>query len=376
MVRLFLTLLTSLFLVNPQWVLAAPDVTILESNHKNYHEKCLYNPILSRQTNPPGTQCHRGHRGHRGHHGKQGPQGPPGPQGATGANASCITYGKPTVIWVDGNTSVSTNSQDGTLCKPFSTIQAAINQIESVPSITFDDLVRSWAVMIADGIYDEDISIQGDNRWIFLIALGNIVIGNPGNNSTRTLTWNLTPANRGSRELPSLLSLASVNSNSKGFILFGSVAVTNSGTNFGDFIANFFDPADTGTFTVSNTGPIDLYFISTIFHGPITGNASTNLQQALNSLFQDLVTVNNYGSIQGCSFQKGLTITTTTGPLAGTEPEGIIQTFFDQGSTLISTNSVANIFELDTYTNFWVKNNCSGGGPPAAQKRIIFDSVP
>ena len=183
-----------------------------------------------------------------------------------------------------------------------------------------------------------------------------------------------TTANMGISDNPSVLSLATVNSNGVGFVVYGDVAISNTGANYGAFYANFLDPAPTGQLTVSGNGPINLYLISTIFSGTITGNAKTNLQLALNSSFlgsvtvndlqlaqnssfQELVTANDYGTIEGCSFDKGLTIT-TTGTSANT-PNSITQTYFALNSSLSSPDSSTYTFQLDAYTNYWVVNNCS-----------------
>jgi hypothetical protein len=291
------------------------------------------------------------------------------------------TFGQPYVIWVDGHTTTPLASQDGTLGKPFSTIQAGINKLETFPSTSFDDLAHGWTIMIADGIYDEDLTINCDNRIILLIALGNVAIGDPETMSLRTITVEFTPSNTATNKLPALLSLGTVNSNEIGFTLIGSLDVSNTGSGNSAIYANICAPVQTGTFSVSGSGPLTINVFSSIINTPITvsytstvdlnlvsstfgdfimGNSTTFLQLAEDCTFNKLVTVDDYVKISGCTFNicSGLKVTTSTAsPTSpGQNLSYIAQTVFAPSTTLSSTcNSF--IFQLDYFTNFWVFYN-------------------
>ena len=134
-----------------------------------------------------------------------------------------------------------------------------------------------------------------------------------------------------------------------------------------------------------NGAQTSLIFDQTSINGPIIGGTSTTsgtiLTQAIDTSFSSLVTVQDYGTIHNCSFNTsngsgGLMLTTNSPGMNRNEPEGIVDTYFN-GSTTVSapnagTNS--NTFELDTYTNYWIKRIAPPANqPPANQKTIVYD---
>jgi hypothetical protein len=77
-------------------------------------------------------------------------------------------------LYVDGQTLVAPADQDGAICSPFSTIQAALDSIPTPPDLSdLADLVQPFELLCAPGIYPEDvvipttgysISIRGNGR--------------------------------------------------------------------------------------------------------------------------------------------------------------------------------------------------------------------
>lgn len=63
-------------------------------------------------------------------------------------------------LYVDGQTLVDPADQDGAICSPFSTIQAALDSIPTPPDLSdFADLLQPFELLCAPGIYDEDVVI-------------------------------------------------------------------------------------------------------------------------------------------------------------------------------------------------------------------------
>lgn len=82
--------------------------------------------------------------------------------------------------------------EDGSAANPFKTIQAALN---ARPALDPADLQTAfWSVLIAPGVYDEDLVIPSDGG-IYLMGTGGpghyVFLGDPLGTTPRGITWNL-----------------------------------------------------------------------------------------------------------------------------------------------------------------------------------------
>lgn len=90
-------------------------------------------------------------------------------------------------IWVDSGTLVDPDDQDGTMGAPYSSIQTAIVRAEELmnelPPMTDPDVPigtrnrQRQVIIVAGGIYPEDLSTTRGNMFLVLLALGPVTLG-------------------------------------------------------------------------------------------------------------------------------------------------------------------------------------------------------
>jgi len=71
---------------------------------------------------------------------------------------------------------------DGSIAKPYKTIQRAIADIPSIAA----PAPEAWAIYISPGQYDEDLAIALSNRHVALMGLGPWSLGNFSTPSVKT----------------------------------------------------------------------------------------------------------------------------------------------------------------------------------------------
>jgi hypothetical protein len=76
------------------------------------------------------------------------------------------------ILFVDANT--TSGFQNGSIHHPYSTIQAALNTI--VPPTNIAGRAMGYTILIASGIYPEDLTITSNNNVIELVALGPVFL--------------------------------------------------------------------------------------------------------------------------------------------------------------------------------------------------------
>jgi hypothetical protein len=153
-----------------------------------------------------GSAGPRGAAGEDGAAGATGPRGRVGATGATGATGAAGVTGAtgatgatgPTeplrpltnTIFVDAGTITPVAQQNGSIARPYSTIQAAIDTIP--PATTFLEKTRTFSILIASGVYPENgqLTIDVDNNQIELVALGSVYLAQ-ANSATDILPTNV-----------------------------------------------------------------------------------------------------------------------------------------------------------------------------------------
>lgn len=301
---------------------------------------------------PQGAQGATGACGPQGLQGPQGPrglQGPVGPQGHEGPGVVLpFTYN----IIVDGGSVIDPTTSDGSLSKPYKTIQAAIDSIVALPAKTQYDV---YTVLITGGQYDENITILGNDKRIALVGLGHVTIGSQ--NSPRSISWNVSSS---STAIVPALSLKTINSAFRSatgkFYVTGAVSVSNSTTKALDLELNAEILGNLSFTTTSLASPVNLFLYNTILTGNLNPSTPTLqrgvwLQVAENTTFKGSITCENYGRIQSCIINQGMQILSTQP--AASDPDGMLLTDF-MGNFIGPDGSQ---FRVDSYTNYWLKNN-------------------
>jgi len=328
----------------------------------------------------------------RGKTGKTGARGATGPCGLTGATGACgpVHLIAPYNLFVDGATTQNPLTADGTIAKPYSTIQAAINTISSAMSDT--SFEQGVSIIIASGVYDENLVINGDNKRISLIGLGTVILGNvnPGD-----ITWTMTDANnnrmsgiRSSLSIGTLYSLDKADSTIFGqtiasgpsFYVNGTITVTNDSTTPGHGAVDLVVNACTKVLTFPSSNDfVFLHFTNSDIQGTITGNGNTVLLQAVGTHFNQLVQVGSYHTISECTFDAGMTSLTSSGfayygIFSDSTAPGFTNCIF-YGTFTGTQQPGGSHMRLDVFTNGFMKT-ISRATLNDATKEIIGDLTP
>jgi len=291
----------------------------------------------------PGPQGLQGPQGPRGLQGSAGPQGPEGP-----GIVLPFTFD----IFVDGGTVIDPTTADGSISKPFKTIQSAIDSIIALP---FGNEYDVYTVLITGGQYDENLTILGNDKRIALVGLGHVSLGTQG--STRNINWTVSGS---STTVSPALSLKTINSTFRSgtgkFFVTGGIATANSTTKVLDLELSAEVAGNISFTTTSVASPVNLFLYNAIISGALNPSTPTLqrgvwLQVAENSAFKGAITVENYGRIQSCAILQGMQILSTAP--AGADPDGMLLTDFSGNFTGPS----GSYLRVDSYTNYWLNNN-------------------
>jgi len=340
----------------------------------------------------------RGPRGPRGPQGIPGPRGPTGPQGLQGAqgipgkigvNGPHGLFGSCNPLsftsFVDFGTLVALTEQNGSIGRPYKTIQQAINAIP-FPT-TSQEMYRHYTIFIASGAYDEDLTIQADGRRISLVGLGPVTLGKmtgrgwqPGLfNQARNITWkqsgdasNFGTGISSTLTIETLMPLSDAmmqdESYSSKFRISGSIFCLQGSSISMGLCLNAEVYGDVNTTPSTGVGNIDLQIHRSYVHGQVGGAGTANVQLivAENSRFDGLITVNRLGHIFSSDIRSGFSLLVGT-PLPAA-PSGLFYTRF-QGQY-----SGPNPLPIDTATNYWM--GVTGAQITGAQKVIQDDVTP
>jgi hypothetical protein len=362
----------------PHFCAAEKTIDIFSEKRKSYADfllknstKFSYHPFSKSLAD--FKKALRGPRGRRGRQGATGPAGPAGPA----ATVAALGY----TIYVDSQH--TTSIQNGSIQNPFRTIQAAL---DSIPSATSSSEMQSiYTILIAGGIYDEDLSITLDGKRIALVAMGPVTLGkmngsgwqNGGIDGTIrniTITQTSQSSDFGSG-IQNGFSINSFQSTSHSmlspqsyctkFRISGDLTITQWSTAVPINISlNCEIFGNLAVAAVGGAAPQNFTFYYSHIHGQVLADLSSSyLQVAMSTLFEGGGAPPNYSVIMAayyyihnCDFRNGMQIDGNLMPSItatnGATPIGIYQTRF-QGE--FNSNSVTNSLRLDDQTNFWFK---------------------
>ncbi|MDP1880180.1 MAG: hypothetical protein Q8K60_04500 [Parachlamydiaceae bacterium] len=334
-------------------------------------------------------------------------RGPPGPQGPRGFRGPIGPQGIPgpdrpltNTIFVDVNTTSTT--QDGSITNPYSSIQTALNTI--TPGTTVNGKLRTVTLLIASGIYPENLVINSNNNQIELVALGSVYIVNFMTPSVdpRSVTINFlaTTVPDPSLGFGDMVSFTDLNSSffyknaqsgeigqTGQFLITGTLFINDLSTattapNLVSYRGGIIGiPLGGGspTTSIDGTGSTRLHFLN-LDNASIVSSlndpfAVINARDTLFGGNSPSVVVNSYGLIYYSAISNGMTIATVPGLLAG-RGSGIYSS--DLSGTYTYTGPVPAAPNLpwlfDGATNYWRKQN--GAVVNIAEVEVLFDGTP
>lgn len=300
-------------------------------------------------------------------------------------------------IWIDVDTTVDVADQTGTISAPFSTfaaaITAAVAKQDALPVGMLPDERGGFIqiFIVAGGIYDEDINILRGNTFYQFLFMGPAVLGNGlGSNRSSTNMRNVKWDNSSAQELadnggpggrrPQLIFAPMFNAGPmssthtaicSGFSISGDLEFETPG-GAGDSTTcevhlshvKVFGAVTTvgaGDFGIRNTYITESFFDTTYTH------ANANFAWVQQTEFDGLVTIADFGQINDCDFDGGMT---TTGPAGLIPPTGLFNCDFSGTFTGPAASAL-----FDGNTNYFFKTNGAAlaGG---ATKVILTDIVP
>jgi len=336
--------------------------------------------VLKKENVSIFEKSHRGKRGKRGPIGPQGPRGPIGPPGKPGLAVFPLS----STIFVDGSTKFTNLSQDGSIARPYSTIQQAINAVPVAQNA--NDYRKVFTIIISSGVYDEDLVIQGNGKHIKLCALGPVTLGNAtgpnfqpaAGDIARSITWNVTSGNDFGTQIPTNLTISSLVFPEQGgllnegylsqFRITGSLNVSGNGAGFLSFNGELFN-----NLNVTGFSSFDLYLFSSHIRGSVqASNNNYILQIAKDSFFDGPIQIGSYGKISRSVIASGMQVSS---PLAGQE-SATIEAPIGIYATSLKGNfqgPAGSIFLLDAPSNYWFLQPPQGSVSGGAIKELIYN---
>lgn len=255
---------------------------------------------------------------------------------------------------------------DGSIDKPYTTIQAAIDVIPTPPlGVALPTSRTVYSVIIAPGDYDEDLTIDLTRKRIILTSWGPWNLGTfDANNWAPTLPRrNITITNDGTGINDGIREGFSI----QPMLPYGEGLTTNQSYMTRPRISGVLDVSGrtggsleltlsceifgtTGTTAgdslISGTSIVQSYIYDSRLRGKIATNTNFNFQMAENSRFQGLVSVGVYSTITLCKFDNGMTVGSAS--KGGIQPDGFYNT--DLRGTF--TGPVGSL-RLDAGTDYW-----------------------
>lgn len=259
----------------------------------------------------------------------------------------------------------------------FTTLQDAFDSIPSATNAT--EARQVYVVYIPSGSYDEDLTIQLNNKKIVVVNQGTVSLGlltgsSWGTGGTpRTLTINTagTPATINS--IRSGIAFTSLSPQVDGFSthqsylggkfrVSGDLVVTST---VGITTELYLEMEVFGNVVTSGyVGNLNTYVKNSRFRGTFGDAAQLRLQAAHKSQFDGLLTVNVYSLITDCVINGGMTVTSASSDL---NPNGIYDTYISGTFT-----GPAGSAKFNTTTNYWFIQN--SGTLAGGATKVINDS--
>jgi len=248
---------------------------------------------------------------------------------------------------------------DGVI-ETYSTLQAAFTSIPSATNTT--DARQVYTVYVPSGTYDEDVTIEINNKRIIVVCVGSVAVGTLtgtswGSGGTpRTITVN----NNGTATIGGIrsgIAFTSINPNTDGmtthesylskFRISGDLVIQGAIGITSEF---YFEGEVFGNVTTSGyVGNLNTYVKNSRFRGIFGNSNNLRLQLASRSQFDGLITANNYSLIDSCNILAGITLNSAAQDL---DPSGIVDT------TITGTfTGPAGSAKLDPYSNYWFITN-------------------
>ena len=260
-----------------------------------------------------GATGEKGRDGATGAIGLQGATGVTGPKGDSGVLAPLSSD-----LFVDGCTRGSQGEQDGSIGRPFKTIEQALSAAKALTTTSEDKVVT---ILIASGSYsgtDGTILITG-NAKIALIALGPVYIGGidpSGANSPVGIKWVPTWANSQLGRRPTL-TITSLNSfadaitphqsYSNKIRITGGIEISTANANDVSDAAELHLSAEVyGDLQVY--GKVMLYVYKCRFHGMVWAEES-DLVVAERTRFDQSIHIHFYGTVLQSEIMNGVEVT-------------------------------------------------------------------
>ena len=349
----------------------------------------LNTPDTATKRGPRGPKGRRGKHGRHGRDGRPGPRGiqgntgptgpaggPIGPTGPTGPTGNTGATGiiNPFVydLFVDGNTTTDPLTANGSIAHPFKTIQSAIDAVQALPADPFN----SYNIMIADGIYPENLTItNGSLHNLTLTCFNSVILGSFG---TDTITW--TGGSAGTPALASSFTLSKMNDSflADGFFILGNMQF-NQTTGSVRLLLN--NTALTGNlaFTNPSAGSALLFLSSSAISGSLNASSAPRvlLQRAYNSSFtgnSPSLIIDSFVRIEDCVISNGMTLLTAMAAPGGIPAVvGMVSTQF-QG-TYLNNTALNSTLPVDSYTHFWFTTGIPPGSPAATITNLPGGSV-
>lgn len=297
-----------------------------------------------------------------------GPSHTPGEPDAIPGLSAVPVYDR--LLWVDGL--YTGNDGNGSIAKPFATIQDALDAIPA-PASAAEELTR-YTILVAPGCYDEDLSIPPSRR-IAILGLGPITLGDGAgqyfaSTTPRNITWHLNQTLEFSQARPTLIL---------GTLVEAETSTTHPGYAGGfDISGNLVTIDDGGVWTthelhlygVKIRGTVDLDANSCLVYarrghivGALTG-AEATLSVVESTQFDALITVKNICRLVLCEIKGGMTYTAVQNYLP---PNGLY------GCDLSGVYTSAVNLPMDGVTNYWFKTR--GASFAGGAGKAIFDDL-
>lgn len=264
-------------------------------------------------------------------------------------------------VFVDGNTG---SLGDGSVQKPFKTIQAAINHVTSKPLEYPQD---TYTILIAAGVYRENLIINGNNKRIALVAMSGVTLGTDAN--VNTITWNI---DEGSSKINPELSI--------NVLAFHSAANFTPGVDKGHMgqfhIEGNIQVNAAASFPLTASLSLKSTYVNSkirfspknptntlrlfVYHSSVNGlnpDSAQGVQLCIaeDTCFSSELNIDAFGRILTSSISDGMTLLKNSAEQESlnVEPSGMLLSKF-QG-TLNAPKGT--LFCVDSYTNFWFQQN-------------------
>lgn len=244
----------------------------------------------------------------------------------------------------------------------YSTLQAAFN---SIPAATSAATARQvYVVHVPSGTYEEDVTVNAENRRILVVAHGSVALGqltgaswgSGGTPRTLTVTYDTTTSSYDS--VRPFFGITSKNPMADGmsthqaygskFRISGDLVLTKTGASSIShevyLETEVFGNMDCST----DAGNINVYTRQSRFRGTF-GCSNLRLQLADRTRFGGLVTTNVYSLIKDSVFDAGMTVSSAAIDL---NPSAFLNTHFTGTFT-----GPASSLRLDGATNGWFISN-------------------